>query len=1028
MREDRKSKGGLKERIKHLVGRDTEGHEEIPSSSSSAGDLALPESATAQSNLSAQAEPGASSSSGQTEQVKQNSSLICLWEQAVARLDQEDAKKAKKLLKSSQKRPAHSVAFTLEMAGKLKNEDKESSTRSVADKIIQGALAFKAIGDAAVKFDKSGYAALGWSVVSFGLQVAANVKEAREFVLSSSEVITRSMAKYREYELVIRGLETGKGFDEQLINVYKAVLLYMIALDNYLHQPRLGHIASAALKLQERSINSTKKAIDAADAEISHWLLVIAQKRNDDNFSRILGLLKDRLPHVPEWPGECLKSLSFLGMEDRYNDIDHAAEGTCKWLLGHEAYRDWTNIDCGMLCIKGKPGSGKSTLLRYAVRDAVMSSNIRDRSLLLQNKTTHESGNTAVALAERGALILSFFFHDRGEELQKNTLGLYLSLLHQTLRHVPRAMPDDLLAQFEKRTNNMGNPGVKWNWHEKELRNYFRLSLLKALEDRPVCLFIDAMDEYGKDNANELIESFKLWIKECPSRSQLRICFICRHHPRLALPQKRTEICLENENKTDILEYVRLRLSTLPPSKDLDAIQTDIVNRASGVFMWARLVVKKVLNLESDGYNWEMIKDQVNKAPELNELYKSLMEKVADKSSSFKLIQWICFAKRPLTLNELRWAMVIEPDLSYSPNSLRHYEKTKHFATDCDMMEKKLTMLSCGLAEAVTSTGAVQFIHQSVKDFFIEEGLADLKKSLKPATPETNGEDLVTIAHYLLSRTCIRYVSTKEVMETMFRGSELMSEFPLLHYAVTNWEAHVRESEKPNTPNDLLSYFDWPSEVIVTRYRDTFDSLRLEGLIKVGISQFPRYLEQGVTLLHVASFNRFMRPLQDMMERKELLEGGIDPLTGYCGPKYTPLFVAAEQGHEDVVRLLLENGASADATVNDDGNIPLKIASSRGHLSIVRMLIQHNANVNGGDAYSNALSEASRMGHDEIVRMLLDNGADVDATQGLGRGSALQGAEHFGHEKIIRMLLDASMGLSEGYGQDQCSENKGLLV
>jgi len=50
-------------------------------------------------------------------------------------------------------------------------------------------MKFKSLGDAAVKFDKSGYAALGWSVVSFGLQVAANAKEAREFVFSSSRVV-----------------------------------------------------------------------------------------------------------------------------------------------------------------------------------------------------------------------------------------------------------------------------------------------------------------------------------------------------------------------------------------------------------------------------------------------------------------------------------------------------------------------------------------------------------------------------------------------------------------------------------------------------------------------------------------------------------------------------------------------------------------------------------------------------------------------------------------------------------------------
>lgn len=101
-------------------------------------------------------------------------------------------------------------------------------------------MAFKSLGDAAVAFDKSGYAALGWSVVSFGLQVAANADETREFVLSSSEIITRFMAKYREYERVFRCLEAGEEFDRLLTNVYKALLLYMVALDTFLRQSGLG--------------------------------------------------------------------------------------------------------------------------------------------------------------------------------------------------------------------------------------------------------------------------------------------------------------------------------------------------------------------------------------------------------------------------------------------------------------------------------------------------------------------------------------------------------------------------------------------------------------------------------------------------------------------------------------------------------------------------------------------------------------------------------------------------------------------
>lgn len=95
-------------------------------------------------------------------------------------------------------------------------------------------MKFKALGDAAVKFDKSGYAALGWSVVSFGLQIVANTNDAHKLALSSSEFVTEFMTRYAQYEKCFRGLQSDEEFDRRLVKVYKAILLYVMALDDYL--------------------------------------------------------------------------------------------------------------------------------------------------------------------------------------------------------------------------------------------------------------------------------------------------------------------------------------------------------------------------------------------------------------------------------------------------------------------------------------------------------------------------------------------------------------------------------------------------------------------------------------------------------------------------------------------------------------------------------------------------------------------------------------------------------------------------
>jgi ankyrin repeat protein len=51
----------------------------------------------------------------------------------------------------------------------------------------------------------------------------------------------------------------------------------------------------------------------------------------------------------------------------------------------------------------------------------------------------------------------------------------------------------------------------------------------------------------------------------------------------------------------------------------------------------------------------------------------------------------------------------------------------------------------------------------------------------------------------------------------------------------------------------------------------------------------------------------------------------------------TPLFVAAQKGHEPVVRALLEAGADINIARND-GATPLYIAAQKGHAAIVTML------------------------------------------------------------------------------------------
>ena len=65
----------------------------------------------------------------------------------------------------------------------------------------------------------------------------------------------------------------------------------------------------------------------------------------------------------------------------------------------------------------------------------------------------------------------------------------------------------------------------------------------------------------------------------------------------------------------------------------------------------------------------------------------------------------------------------------------------------------------------------------------------------------------------------------------------------------------------------------------------------------------------------------------------------------------TPLFIAADFGHLDVVRHLVEVGADKDQGHENTGATPLYIAAENGHLDVVRHLVEVGADKDKAQEY-----------------------------------------------------------------------------
>ncbi|KAK6513075.1 hypothetical protein TWF506_009238 [Arthrobotrys conoides] len=197
---------------------------------------------------------------------------------------------------------------------------------------------------------------------------------------------------------------------------------------------------------------------------------------------------------------------------------------------------------------------------------------------------------------------------------------------------------------------------------------------------------------------------------------------------------------------------------------------------------------------------------------------------------------------------------------------------------------------------------------------------------------------------------------------------------------------------------------------------------------------------RGVTPLFSASQKGSVSIVKLLAGRKDV---DIDVAT--VKEKRTPIHQAAQGGHTEVVKILLEHGAACDPRDND-GTSPLYAASQSGYTNIVEMLLKqganaevictsgsnrrpfHHAATHGHTALCRLFLEykvdfepldetncsplffACQGGHHEIVEMLLQAGADCENTwqsqKGGGRRCLHQAAQN-GHFRVVQLLLEA---------------------
>ena len=215
---------------------------------------------------------------------------------------------------------------------------------------------------------------------------------------------------------------------------------------------------------------------------------------------------------------------------------------------------------------------------------------------------------------------------------------------------------------------------------------------------------------------------------------------------------------------------------------------------------------------------------------------------------------------------------------------------------------------------------------------------------------------------------------------------------------------------------------------------------KIFGNFPKGTKQSHRYLKTwGNTPLHIAAGNGYMAAyhlIMDIVEDKNPMGENLTDINSlaikvqkpYClrGAEYdlfeyTPLHLAAKNGHFNTCKLILENIVEKNPS-NQGLFTPLHIAAANGNHSIFQMIIESiQDNKNPEDVFGNTpLHIAAAHGHFRICFLILSYNEVVKSLMAPHQETPYHLAAANGHINVYKLLLDRKVhgqNLTNGWGQ-----------
>ena len=462
------------------------------------------------------------------------------------------------------------------------------------------------------------------------------------------------------------------------------------------------------------------------------------------------------------------------------------------------------------------------------------------------------------------------------------------------------------------------------------------------------------------------------------------------------------------------------------------------------------------------------LRNELNSLPkDLDETYERILGSIEQiyRPSAIKMLNWLAFSARPLTLEEV--AEVVTIDIDDSPRidpekRLQHprdvllicsslvtlgaeevepncYDEsisdgessqTDNHSKKCYIYHREYDQTRYNVTR--DHSVVIRLAHLSVKEFLISERIQHSTAS-EFSIREVDANVVIAIdcLAYLL-----QFESTDCFADQPGTGSgspnvsepqplKNKSQYPLALYAARYWSGPARIAEASENGTVSVTCL----ELLLANGAQVSNWVRLcspSPLRTLGLELwrfgFPHGNEDEDDSIHrilkspiyCASLFGLSQVTALLLSQGYNTDGSLEGFQAF-----SPLFAACYSCSLSTVKVLLDYGAAIEFGTGSDVGNPLYAASYQGNIAIVEELISRGAGVNAQSGlYHDALNIASHRGHIDVVRLLIEKGACLKTTSRNVLLSAIDRYDSPVNIDLVQLLIDQGADI-HGYGTDE---------